>query len=115
MIPSHWRIFADTKRTDGAQRLTSKLQTQADRDFCEIKIEDYHKGGHVVTFDIFHEGDDWKTAVYDVIRCAQHMGHGWSISGFIEEEFDLVSTGSSIAGIKMVSCFCARPGRPNAK
>lgn len=115
MIPSHWRIFTDTNRTEGAQRLTSKLQSRADRDFCKITIEDYHKGGHAVTFDIFHEVDDWKSAVYDVIQCAQQVGHGWAISGFIDEEFELVSTGSSIAGIKLITCFCPRPGTPNAQ
>ncbi|EMI17066.1 hypothetical protein RMSM_06011 [Rhodopirellula maiorica SM1] len=43
------------------------------------------------------------------------MGQGWSISGFVDEELDLIATGASIAGIKMVHCFCPRPGTPNAK
>ena len=115
MILSHWRIFTDTKRTDGAHRLTLKLQAHVDRNFSKIKIEDYHKGGHVVTFDISHESDDWMTTVYEVISIAQQMGHGWSISGFIDEVLDLTSTCTSIVGIKMVSCSCPRPATAIAK
>ena len=115
MTPSHWRIFTDTKKPDSARRLALKLQAQGGHEFHELKVDDYHKGGHVVTFDIGHEFDDWAAVAYDVISCAQQMGHGWSISGFIEEELELISTGTSIAGIKMVSCFCPRPGTQNAK
>ena len=78
-------------------------------------VNDYDKGGHVVTFDIEHDFDDWTATVYDLISCAQRMGHGWSIKGFIDEELDLIASGTSIPGIKMVSCFCPRPGTQNAK
>jgi len=115
MALSHWRIFTDTKKPESACRLVAKLQARTDRNFGELNVNDYHKGGHVVTFDIDHEFDDWPTTVYDVIACAQLIGHGWSISGFIDEEMDLIANGTSISGIKMVSCFCPRPGTPNAK
>lgn len=115
MVLSHWRIFTDTKKPEAARRLIAKLKTRVDRSFGEITVDNYHKGGHVVTFDIEHEFNDWIAAVYDVISCAQQMGHSWSIGGFIDEELDLIATGTSISGIKMVSCFCPRPGTPNAK
>ena len=115
MALSHWRISTDTKKTEAAHRLATKLQTRIARDVREINVDDYHKGGHVVTFDIEHKFDDWAATVYDVISCAQQMGHGWSISGFIDEELDLATTGTLIGGIKMVSCFCPRPGAINAE
>jgi len=115
MALSHWRIFTDTKKSEAAGSLATKLQANIDRNFREINVDDYHEGGHVVTFDIEHEFDDWPATVYDVISCAQRIGHGWSISGSVDEEFDLIATGSPISGIKMVSCFCPRPGTPNAK
>jgi hypothetical protein len=115
MVVSHWRVFTDTNRPEAAQRLTAKLQAQTGREFRQIGINDYHKGGHVVTFDIQHEIDQWEAAAYDVIACAQRMAAGWTLSGSIDEELDLIATKTSVAGIKMVSCFCPRPGSPNAK
>lgn len=114
MVLSHWRIYTDTKRPEDAQYMAMKVQAQVVRDFTDIKIDDYHKGGHVVTFDISHEFEAWQAVVCDVIGCAQRMGRGWSISGFIDEELDLISNDLSIPGIKMVSCFCARPGTLNS-
>jgi len=115
MTPSHWRIITDTKKPDSARRLALKLRALGGREFKEINVADYIKGGHIVTFDIGHDFSDWTAVAIDVISCAQQMGHGWSISGFIEEELELFSTGTSVAGIKMVSCYCPRPGTPNAK
>jgi hypothetical protein len=102
-------------RPETALQLTNKLQACIDRTFREIVTKDYEKGGHVVTFDIEHDCADWTATVYDLISCAQRMGHGWSIKGFIDEELDLIATGTSIPGVKMVSCFCPRPGTQNAK
>jgi hypothetical protein len=113
MAVSHWRIFTDTRKPEAAQRLTEKLQSRAGRDLREIAIDEYHKGGHVVTFNMVHECEQWNTTVHDVIVCAQEMGHGWSIGGFAEEELDLTSTGSSIPGIKLLTCFCRRSETSN--
>lgn len=115
MALSHWRVFTDTKKPEAARRLVAKLQARIDRNCGQMIVDDSHKGGHVVKFDIEHEFDDWIATVYDVLSCAQKMGHGWSISGFIDEELDLIANGASISGIKMVSCFCPRPGTPDAK
>ena len=114
MAVSHWRIVTDTRRPDAAERLAAKLQALLGRAFREMNVDAYHKGGHVVAFDMEHDIRDWEATVYDVISCAQQMGQGWSISGCITEELDLVTTRTAIAGIKMVSCFCPRPGTPNA-
>lgn len=112
---SQWRIFSDTKDADAAERFTAKLQKRVDHTFREIVVDHYHKGGHLVTFTIEHEFDDWIATVYDVIAFAQRMGYGWSISGFIDEELDLIATDLSIAGIKLVTCHCARTGTLNAR
>ncbi|MCA9170866.1 MAG: hypothetical protein KDB23_24490 [Planctomycetales bacterium] len=115
MALSHWRIFTDTKTPEAARRVIARLQARVDRSFGQMTVNDYHKGGHEVTFDFEHEIDDWASTVYDVISCAQQMGHGWSINGSIEEELNLTGTVASISGVKMVSCYCPRPGTPNAK
>src|SRR5690606_16523498 len=101
MAFSHWRVFTDTRKPEAARRLVAKLQARIDRNLGPMIVEDYHKGGHVVTFDVEHEFDDWPAAVYDIISCAQQMGHGWSIGGFIDKELDLIANGASISGIKM--------------
>jgi hypothetical protein len=115
MAVSHWRVFTDTKKREVAEHLTAKLQSRVGRTFQDIVVYDYHKGGHVVTFNIEHDFDQWQGVAYDVIACAQQLGHGWSLSGFIDEELELISTGISVAGIAMATCFCPRPGTPNAK
>lgn len=115
VIVSHWRVFTDTKRTETAKRLIARLQHESDRKFLDTTAESYHKGGHVVMFKLVHDFETWPEGVYDLLVCAQHMGHGWSIGGWVEEEIDLWSSCFSIPGIKAATCFCPRPGTSNYK
>ncbi|EMI17067.1 hypothetical protein RMSM_06012 [Rhodopirellula maiorica SM1] len=39
-------------RPDAAERIVAKLRARVDRAFCGATVNDYHKGGHVVTFDV---------------------------------------------------------------
>lgn len=113
-MQSHWRIFTDTKTPEKALKLITKLKTRLDREPADVRVEPYHKGGHVVSLDLSHDAERWNDVVVDILTCAQTIGFGWSLSAFVQEEIELTTTHTSVAGIKMINCFCARPGTPNA-
>ncbi len=115
MVTSHWRVFTDSSKQEVAKRVIADLECRTARRFQNVHVDAYHKGGHVVTFDIEHNEDDWCRNAYDIIVCSQNMATGWSIAGQIEEDFDLMTTKTSIVSVKMITCSCARPGTANAK
>jgi len=109
MVVSRWRVFTETSDSEAARLLISRLQESANCEFLSVAINDYHKGGHVATFDVGHDVRSWQAAVYAIITCAQMMGRSCSVAGLIEEEIDLVIADTTISGVELVTCQCFRP------
>jgi len=113
-MESHWRIFTNAKKPETAERVLQKIQKKWDCEPRNIKIEPCHKGGHVISLELPHEFERWNDVVVDVITCMQVVGYGVSISSFIQEELDLVSVKSCVAGVDMITCHCSCTNRSDA-
>jgi hypothetical protein len=107
-MQSHWRVFTDTNTVEKTLRLIEELQRLLGHELINILTEQYIKGGYVVSFDLCHVQEHWNDIVVDVINCAQNTGYEWSLSAFIREEIDIVSTKIVISGITTIHCTCTR-------
>jgi hypothetical protein len=108
-MQSHWRVFTNTNTVEGTLKLIEELQRRLlEHKLTNVLTEPYSKGGYVVSFDLFHIQEYWNDIVVDVINCAQNAGYEWSLSAFVQEEIDIISTKIMISGITMIHCSCTR-------
>ncbi len=74
-----------------------------------VSVEKYLNKGCLSTCSVELESKDWTQLVYKTILFAQRFGYGWSISGSIEEEVNLSTTGINAGcGITLADIYISR-------
>ena len=105
----HWKAWTPATTVEKARRVGEPLLERIGGDRTSLQIEPYPKtNGHVLSFVVRVDQRTWADAVLAVLSTAQSVGHGWGISGAIEEELDLTANRVSAVGISMLSCRIKR-------
>lgn len=104
MYTSHWKVFTNTTTLNAARKVLGRLRDCLDRGLRDLRFAEYAKGGHVAEFEIDHAIEDWPLACFESIAVAQRVGRGWQLDGRVEEELDLSSNQTAIAGVTKITC-----------
>jgi len=86
VIRSHWKIWFDANRVEGAEKVLRQVIDLLGVDALDTVIEPYQKGGHLGRFMVSHEAGSWSDIVVTVIALGERLGSGWQLSGAITED-----------------------------
>ena len=104
----YWKIFTDANTKNKANRVLSRFISELDINTNSSKVEPYHKGGFICTFDSDITFPSWQDNIFLALQLAQKVGRGWILTGDINNEVDAWSNDSSISGVTniqlQVSC-----------
>jgi hypothetical protein len=113
MVECLIRFFVSAKRRDAAERVAARTMEIAELTATASEWRPYEKiGGWVGTFRWFVDrpDDEWPLTVFDLLAVAQRIGHGWTMSGRIEEGLDLSTDrpAGRGAGMRMITLQALR-------
>jgi hypothetical protein len=103
-----WKAWLDAHTVEASQRVCKRIEEKLGLELHELKVEPYHKGGHVVSWVCLHEAPDAAAFMIDVIGCGQQIASGWRLGGSVHDELEgLVSRSGghqiSVSGITMLT------------
>lgn len=96
-----WKLFTDAHTTKNAARLGARAIKLLGLDYAEPTVTPYHKGGFTAAFSSQHSGS-WAEIVLEILAAAQRLGSGWTLSGSIVNELDLITSSVRLAGVELV-------------
>ena len=103
---AHLRLIIDAKSERSALRVVERLRRLVE---AEVEsIEPYNKGGFECCLALSVAGASWPDKVVSVVSAAQSFGYGWTISGSIDEEVDIVASRFSVPGLEFANLTLRR-------
>ena len=103
LMKSQWKVFLDTKSDTSAERVARRVFDALGVSPNSKKVAKYHKGGHVLTFDLVIGYDSRAEAIVGVIQTGQKIAREWQIRGAIENGPSASSHRCEIPGVEYVS------------
>jgi hypothetical protein len=104
-----WRMWVDAGTEAKALKLCDRVLERMERSASGIRVEPYPKtGGFVVSFAVALEHARWNDAVVEAIALGQRVGHGWVLSGWIEDGPAASSNVTNVAGVKSIQWMFER-------
>ncbi len=98
----YWRIFTDASTPEKAKKVMGWVVAKLAVSYREEKVEPYHKGGFVCSFEVTPNGRVWPEVVIESLALAQLIGRSWVLSGDIENGIDVWSNDSSVRGVQNI-------------
>jgi hypothetical protein len=105
-VEAMMRLFITAKRRPTAERIAARFLKMAGVVSQRAEWLPYEKiGGWRGTFrwNIDRHERDWSTIVCDSIATAQQIGHGWTITGSIDQGLELSTNKPRGAGVTMIT------------
>lgn len=110
-----WKMWVDARTEEKALKLCDRILKRMEKDSSERRAEPYPKtGGYVVSFTTDLEHARWNDAVVEAIALGQRVGHGWTLSGSVEDNVSGWSNRTNIAGVESIEWSLIRGGGSDA-
>lgn len=103
-----WRLFVDCDSVDASRKLARRHFEWVEVEPVELAASPYHKGGFVIDARTSHAEQAWSECVLLALTLAQRTGHSWQLSGGAENEIDLWSSQSKVAGVTAIHARTSR-------
>lgn len=108
-------MWVDAKTEEKALKLCDRVLQRMERAATEKSVEPYPKTGvYVVSFVIGLEHARWNDAVVETIALGQRVGHGWALSGSVEDDPGGWSNRTNVAGVESITWNLMRAGGGDA-
>lgn len=98
-----WKIWVNARTEEKALKLCDRILVRMEQDAAEKSAEPYPKtGGFVVSFVTELGGGRWNDAVIEAISLGQRVGHGWVLTGSVEDDPGGWSNRTSVSGVESI-------------
>jgi hypothetical protein len=98
-----WRMWVGARTEEKALKLCDQLLERMGKETSEKVAEpDPKTGGFMVSFVTGLEHERWNDAVVEAIALGQRVGHGWALSGSIDDDPRGWSGRTSITGVDSI-------------
>ena len=98
----HWKVYTAATTSDKANKVLGRVLKVLAVEHSSEKIEPYHKGGFVCSFNTCASAVKWPEIVLESLSFAQAIGRGWVLTGDIQRELDAWSNESTVVGVQSI-------------
>lgn len=104
-----WKMWVSAKTEEKALKLCERILVRMEKDAHEKSVEPYPKtGGFVVSFTTELLDVRWNDAVVEAISLGQRVGHGWALSGSVEDDPAGWSNTTNVSGVEAIRWSLSR-------
>lgn len=99
----NWKMWVSAKTVEKALKLCDRILGRMEKDATEKSVEpDPKTGGFVVSFTTELVSVRWNDAVVEAITLGQRVGHGWALSGGVEDDPSGWSDRTNVSGVEAI-------------
>lgn len=99
---SHWRIRTNARTEKNARVIANRAAKNMGVSPFKVSFSIDADRGHVITMVLEHAPTDWANFIYDVMLCAQSLGHGWFLTGGIDSDPGATTEHSRLPGVSFI-------------
>lgn len=102
MRTSRWKVWCDAASDRAARKTLDRVVSRMGVTPTDVAMGPYDEGGFVISFQLAHGSCTWAEHVVDLIRLGQRVGHGWCLSGSVDQDPEGTSNECGVPGVAMI-------------
>ena len=108
---SHWKLHSSAKNEKNASVILNRATKSIGKKPIKVEYTFDKEHGNLILFTLEHNEKEWSKFIYEVLQCAQAIGFGWHLTGYIDQEPDATTDHTNLPGVSFAQWYIFKHGQ----